>query len=559
MLSIRRQILLALVSGSGASLAGCGSVQSMRDKLPSALGGKPASADPRLDTVVAGSAFKGVHGLAFDKQDRLYAGSVLGQAVYSVDRNSGAVKTLVSGPQGMADDIAFAPDGTMAWTGFLTGDINASRDGKSTVLARGLPGINSLAYRADGRLFATQVFLGDALHEIDPAGIKPARKIMEGMGGLNGFQFGPDGKLYGPLWFKGQIVRVDVDSAKLEVIADGFKIPAAVNMDSKGFLWVVDTALGQLVRVDPRSGAKTITIQLNTSLDNLAIDSKDRIFVTNMADNGIQEVDPATGRTRQVIKGALAAPAGLALTAGREGDELHVADVFAYRRVNTRTGMITDIARMHGDTLEYPFSISANNRQALLSSWFTGSVQAIDRVTGRSQWIAHGLQAPHDAMELSDGSVVVAELGTGKLLRLSEQGKRRVTITEGLAGPVGLTSDGIGLYVTESLAGKVTRVDIATGVKREIAKDLKMPEGICRASDRQLIVTEVGAQRIVSVDTSTGFVAPIMDKLPIGFAGLPGVPPSYLPTGVAIGGDGAIYFSSDLDNAIYRIPRSARP
>jgi hypothetical protein len=23
----------------------------------------------------------------------------------------------------MADDIAFAPDGTMAWTGFLTGDL----------------------------------------------------------------------------------------------------------------------------------------------------------------------------------------------------------------------------------------------------------------------------------------------------------------------------------------------------------------------------------------------------------------------------------------------------
>jgi hypothetical protein len=72
------------------------------------------------------------------------------------------------------------------------------------------------------------------------------------------------------------------------VVADGFKIPAAVNFDSKGNLFVVDTALGQLVRVDPKTGAKKMVAQLKPSLDNLAIDDKDRIFVSNMADNGIR-------------------------------------------------------------------------------------------------------------------------------------------------------------------------------------------------------------------------------------------------------------------------------
>ncbi len=149
----------------------------------------------------------------------------------------------------MADDIAFAPDGTMAWTGFLTGDLYSRKgDGPVKKLASGLPGINSLAFRKDGRLYATQVFLGDALYEIDVEGVKPPRKIMEKMGGLNGFEFGPDDMLYGPLWFKGQVARVDVDKAELSVVADGFKIPAAVNFDSKGNLWVVDTALGQLVQ-----------------------------------------------------------------------------------------------------------------------------------------------------------------------------------------------------------------------------------------------------------------------------------------------------------------------
>ena len=249
--------------------------------------------------LVPGSAFHGVHGLGIDKAGRLFAGSVAGAALYEVDRTSGTAKISIPSPEGMADDIAFAPDGTMAWTAFLTGDLYARKgDGPVKKLASGLPGINSLAFRKDGRLYATQVFLGDALYEIDVEGVKPPRKIMEKMGGLNGFEFGPDDMLYGPLWFKGQVAKVDVDKAELAVVADGFKIPAAVNFDSKGNLWVVDTALGQLVRVDPKTGEKKVVAQLKPSLDNLAIDDKDRIFVSNMADNGIQEVDPATGKAR---------------------------------------------------------------------------------------------------------------------------------------------------------------------------------------------------------------------------------------------------------------------
>src|SRR5690606_4430795 len=116
-------------------------------------------------------------------------------------------------------------------------------------LASGLPGINSLAFKQDGRLFATQVFLGDALFEIDPAGVTAPRKIMEGMGGLNGFEFGADGKLYGPLWFKGQVARVDVDTAELEVVAEGFETPAAVNFDSQDRLWVLDTKAGKIIQL----------------------------------------------------------------------------------------------------------------------------------------------------------------------------------------------------------------------------------------------------------------------------------------------------------------------
>src|SRR5215218_4939781 len=460
--------------------------------------------------LVPGSAFHGVHGLGIDKAGGLFAGSVAGAALYEVDRNSGTAKIAIPAPEGMADDIAFAADGTMAWTGFLTGDLYSRKgDGPIKKLASGLPGINSLAYRRDGRLYATQVFLGDALYEIDVDGVKPPRKIMEKLGGLNGFEFGPDDMLYGPLWFKGQVARVDVDKAELSVVADGFKIPAAVNFDSKGNLFVVDTALGQLVRVDPKTGAKKMVAQLKPSLDNLAIDDKDRIFVSNMADNGIQEVDPETGAAKQVIIGKLALPGGIGVVSDGGNDTIYIADVFAYRTVDGATGEVSEPARMHADgvTLEYPMSATAKGDDVLLSSWFTGTVQVIDRKTGATREMMHGFKAPHDAIRLDDGSILVNELGTKSLVRVSgEHGNDRKVLISTLEGPVGLVGGSKGeVYLTEAFAGQVSKVE-ANGERTVVAKDLKGPEGIALAPDGKLIVAEVGARRIIQIDPASGAV-----------------------------------------------------
>lgn len=524
------------------------------------VAGAGASAQSwEVTKLVPGSAFHGVHGLGIDKSGKLFAGSVAGAALYEVDRAGGTAKIAIPSPEGMADDIAFAPDGTMAWTGFLTGDLYARKgDGPVKKLASGLPGINSLAFRKDGRLYATQVFLGDALYEIDVEGVKPPRKIMEKMGGLNGFEFGPDDKLYGPLWFKGQVAKVDVDKAELSVVADGFKIPAAVNFDSKGNLWVVDTALGQLVKVDPRTGAKKLVAQLKSSLDNLAIDDKDRIFVSNMADNGIEEVDPETGRARQVIIGKLSLPGGIGVVSDGGKDTIYVADVFAYRTVDGATGEVSEVSRMHADgtTLEYPMSATASGDTVLLSSWFTGTVQVIDRKTGKTREMLHDFKAPHDAVMLGDGSILVNELGSKSIVRVSgEHGKDRNVMASGFEGPVGMAvASSSAVYVTEAFAGQISLVE-TNGEKSVVARDLKMPEGIAVAPDGKLIVAEVGARRIVAIDPKSGAVSEIAANLPIGLAGAPGGLPTNIPTGIGVGSSGTIYFSSDIENAIYKVTK----
>jgi len=61
--------------------------------------------------------------------------------------------------------------------------------------------------------------------------------------------------------------------------------------------------------------------------------------------------------------------------------------------------------------------------------WFTGTVQLIDRKTGKTKEMLHDFKAPHDAVKLGDGSILVNELGSKSLVRASgEHGKDRTVV-----------------------------------------------------------------------------------------------------------------------------------
>ncbi|MED5619966.1 Vgb family protein [Ideonella sp. BN130291] len=505
------------------------------------------------EALVQPSAFKGVHGLAVDGRGRLLAASVVGNAIWEVDRQSGAAKVFIGGPQGQADDIAVGPKGELAWTAYLQGALHyrASDDAPIRELAKGLPGLNSLDFdRRNGKLYATQVFLGDALWEIDVAGVQPPRLIAKDLGGLNGFEVGPDGMIYGPLWFKGQVVKVDPADGKVTVINGDFKIPAAANLDGKGHLWVVDTRTGELSRVELASGRKTVVKTLNRAIDNLAIAPDGTVYVANMADNSVQAVNPATGEVRLLTGGKVSVPAGLKL----EGDTLFVADVFSFRKVDVNTGAVADIFRMQSSDMEYPFAVGLSPTRFALTSWFTGSVQIVDRATLKTAAMIHGLKAPYDALLLPDGSVVFAEIATGTITQAwgADFQQRRV-VASGLAGPVQMVlgRDGA-LYVTEA-AGTLLRVALADGARTVLASGLALPEGLAQTPWGSFVVAETAARRLTEIDPASGAKRSIAENLPIGFEPGPGMPPPYVPTGVAVGGDGTVYFSADRDNGIYRV------
>ncbi|MGD9880044.1 MAG: SMP-30/gluconolactonase/LRE family protein [Reyranella sp.] len=518
--------------------------------------------------LVAGSWFHGVHGLAFNKDDQLFAGSVVGQTLYRVQVDAGEVDRVIDPPTGMADDIAFADDGTMAWTAFLLGKVYIRRpNGKTIEVANGMGGPNSLAFGKDGRLFVSEVFLGDALYEIDLKNVdkpdfKPfprseLRRIAEKMGGLNGFEIHKDdGFLYGPLWFKGQVVKINLETGAIEVIAEGFKIPAAANIDpqNRDNVYVVDTGTGGIWSVSLSSKTKKLVASMKPGLDNLAFDSRGRLFVTSMTDNGIYLVDKQTGAHKTIVEGKLAVPADLAVTSEGGKETVHVADVFSYRTVDGQTGAVADVIRVHGETHAYPLGLSIGPRHTLLTSWFSNTVEKVDRKTGKPVATLGDFAAPVDALEAVDGTLYVAELASANLVKVSPDGKTRSTVVKELRGPAAMAQGpGNLIYVTEIAAGAVTEIDVATGVRRVVADGLAGPEGIDMGPDGRLYVAEVGQKRVVAIDRATGAKTVIASNLDIGLPPYPGGPPALIPTGVAVGRSGTVYVSSDIRNALYKL------
>lgn len=505
-----------------------------------------------LEPLTGPSPFHGVHGLTVTPEGRLLAGSVVGATLYEINRETGAVSIAEAPPTGMADDVEQGPDGTLAWTAFLQGKVFArTPEGTLLTLAEGLPGTNSIAWREDGRLFMTQVFAGDALWELDPTGKKEPRLVMEGMGGLNGFDFGPDGHLYGPIWFKGQIARVNVDAGTLEVIADGFKTPAAVNFNSSNDLFVVDTQAGEVIRVDVPTGEKTLIAQVKPAIDNLAFAPDDTLYISNMADNAIIEINVETGDSTPLVSGPLAVAADIAM--GPDGKTLYVADVFAIRTVDTETGDVGEIARVFAQEMNYPTSMAIAHGKVAAAGLTAGAVQVLDAASGKSLGLHHSFTTPTDALPLEDGGILVTEYAKGAIVRVNpDNWDDRVSIVEGLEGPAMLVQGpDNAIYVSETSGGRISRLTDSGGVET-VVDDLANPEGFTFLASGAIAVAEAAKAQITIIDPVSGSKSVVASGLPFGAIPAEG-PEVFMPTGLATDASGTLYFSSEYLAQVFRL------
>ncbi len=513
----------------------------------------PATAGYDVEILIPSPQLKGVIGLAVDKEGLLYVATTAEKSIHVLDPRTGESRPFVGGPEGQAEDLDFAPDGSLAWTSPDDSTVRAIKpDGQIEVLATELAGGNGIAFSSDGRLFVTQVDAGDTVYEVDYNGSNEPRLLVQGIGGLNGIEVGPDNWIYGPLQFKGEVARLNLETLDIETIADGFPMPTAVNLDSNGNIFVVDWLTGDLTKLNSPDYDSEIITSFGQPIDNLAIDRNDTVYVSTPAENAIYAVDPESGSSRRVTGGYLSIPGDVALINSEGKQKLIVASLFGQNVVDLETLEIEKV----GLTKEIiaSTSVAANDSFYALSNITTGQVQIVDLATGEPVHIVGELAAPYDMEFLADGRLIVAEFLKDRIVTLGLGDKKiQETLADDLGGPMGLAlSNNNSVYVSEANRGRVTEIRLTDGQRNVLAEQLDQPEGIAVMRDGRLAVAEVGEKRLIAIDPASGEIEVLVDNLPIGLS-FKSFMPMFLPTGLAVDETGAIYLASDLDYSVLKI------
>lgn len=81
------------------------------------------------------------------------------------------------------------------------------------------------------------------------------------------------------------------------------------------------------------------------------------------------------------------------------------------RVLDRKTGRIQQTIRSIVTLVQNPLTVWVNDQHAIVGSWFTGTVQRLNRETGSVLNTYTGFGVPYDAVELLDGSgsILVAD------------------------------------------------------------------------------------------------------------------------------------------------------
>ena len=316
----------------------------------------------------------------------VYVASVGGDEITVHHPRTGRLLDRIGPERGVhgPDDVFITDDGTIYWTEILTGYVGLLKPGEDPVRQLVGPGVNPITMSDDGRLFVGRLFLGQGLWELDPNLVNAPVEI-NGDLNVNSFDFGPDGHLYAPSFFTGEVLKIDVDSAipvDFDVVANVGGVSSAVKFNSLGEAYAVDIGEGKVLKLDlSGADAHEVVLDVEGTIDNIAFNKWDVLFVAVGADNEIIRVNP-NGNSRKLTRAGLGLPGDVAVS---PDGTVWVTELFAmrgYTRGKKPTTSFYDRFLPPGAGFAGATSVAADGDNLLLTSGFANALQVFDPETG---------------------------------------------------------------------------------------------------------------------------------------------------------------------------------
>ncbi|WP_246113474.1 SMP-30/gluconolactonase/LRE family protein [Streptomyces montanus] len=509
----------------------------------------------------------GSNGVAFGPDGRLYVAQFLAGQISAVDPAGGDVEVVVpmDGPVQSPDDLAFGADGSMYIADLVPGRVwRRSPQGEYTLVSDEVKVPNGITCIGD-RLFVNEMKMNGRLLELFPEGGDPV-VLTDGLAFGNAMQLGPDGYLYYPHMISNQVWRIPPEGGVPEVVAEDVHDPVAVRFDKGGVLNVLSRGPeGFVTRIDLHgTGSRSLVTSGVVGLDNAAFDAENRMFVSSFASGGITEMH-SDGRTRQIVPRGLDGPYGVTIDLG---GTVYAADHYRVVRPEERSkdrSEDSDGGEPGGVTTEalliFTHGITADGGLLHVTSQF-GNVQTYDPERGTTRVRATGLRQPLGLAVRTDGALVVAETGAGRIIAIDE-GDTVTVLAEGLEHPVDVAFDAEQrCYVSDDRRGAVLRIDDGEAVP--VAEGLGAPQGLAVRGD-ELFTVDTEQRRLWAVSLTTGECRIDAEDLAVGvppgiirraepalFAhGGPGMAGQF--AGLAVAPDGSLVLSANGEGTVLRL------
>ncbi|WPB95123.1 hypothetical protein [Streptomyces malaysiensis] len=526
----------------------------------------------------------GSNGVTFGPDGRLYVAQFLAGQISAVDPVSRDIEVVVplDGPVEAPDDLAFGADGSMYIADLTPGRVwRRGPGGEYTLVSDQVSVPNGITCVGD-RLFVNEMKMNGRLMELFPGGGDPA-VLTGGLALGNAMQLGPDGCLYYPQMMRNEVWRIPPDGGVPELVAEEVDDPVAVRFDRGGALVVLSRGMAGLVtRIDLATGARSVVATGIVGLDNAAFDHENRMFVSSFASGGIAEVD-TDGRTRVVVPQGFDGPFGITVDLG---GTVYAADHFSLASpdvpgsgtasgaaVDSGPGAVEDDHEPGPGAIEdghepgvvthelmyAVHNVTADDGLLHLTSQL-GDVRTHDPVHRTTRVRATGLDQPTGIAVAPDGSLVVAETGAGRVLRIDDADTVSV-LAEGLDHPLDVAFDGQWrCYVSDDRRGAVLRLEDGGAVV--VADGLGAPQGLAVRGD-ELFTVEVEHRRLRAISLATGASRIDAEQLAVGLPpgitrtepepipGVPGRPRQF--AGLAVAPDGALLVSANGEGSVLRL------